>query len=97
MNMLRTIRLDPSDTFVFPQAAEPGEWAVTGSFLFWNRDVAALTGKERAAFRSGFAGVDSLGSNSQGFVSIERHDASRSRKIIARLIQRGPAHPKQVP
>lgn len=59
--MLRTIRLDPSDTFVFPQAAEPGEWAVTGSFLFWNRDVAALTGKERAAFRSGFAGVDSLG------------------------------------
>jgi hypothetical protein len=59
--MLRTIRLDPSDTFVFPVAAEPGEWAVTGSFLFWGRDVAALTGKERAAFRSGFVGVGSLG------------------------------------
>ncbi len=59
--MLRTIRLDPSDTFVFPLAAEPGEWAVTGSFLFWGRDVGSLAGKERAAFRSGFVGVDSLG------------------------------------
>lgn len=59
--MLRTIRLDPSDTFVFPLAAEPGEWAVTGTFLFWGRDVAGLAGKERAAFRSGFVGVASLG------------------------------------
>lgn len=61
MKMLRTIRLDPSDSFVFPIAAAPGEWAVTGSFLFWGRDPATLTGKERAAFRAGFAGVDSLG------------------------------------
>lgn len=61
MKLLRTIRLDPSDSFVFPRAAEPGEWAVTGSFLFWGRDPATLTGKERAAFRSGFVGVDSLG------------------------------------
>ncbi len=61
MKMLRTIRLDPSDTFVFPVAAEPGEWAVTGTFLFWGRDVEALAGKERAAFRSGFVGVSSLG------------------------------------
>lgn len=59
--MLRTIRLDPSDTFVFPEAAEPGEWAVTGTFLFWRRDVAGLAGKERAAFRAGFVGVASLG------------------------------------
>ncbi|MFX6803743.1 DUF6505 family protein, partial [Acinetobacter baumannii] len=27
MKLLRTIRLDPSDTFVFPRVAEPGEWA----------------------------------------------------------------------
>ena len=50
----RTIRLDPSDTFVFARAAEAGEWAVTGSFLFVDADVAALTGKARAAFRAGF-------------------------------------------
>ena len=57
----RTIRLDPSDTFVFDEPAEPGEWAVTGSFLFWDADLASLTGKARAAFRSGFVGVRSLG------------------------------------
>lgn len=61
MKLLRTIRLDPSDSFVFPRAAEPGEWAVTGSFLFWGRDPGTLSGKERAAFRAGFVGVDSLG------------------------------------
>ncbi|HVD73162.1 MAG TPA: DUF6505 family protein, partial [Xanthobacteraceae bacterium] len=27
MKLLRTIRLDPSDTFVFERAADPGEWA----------------------------------------------------------------------
>ena len=57
----RTLRLDPSDTFVFDHAAEPGEWAVTGSFLFLDGDIAALTGRARAAFRSGFVGVRSLG------------------------------------
>lgn len=61
MKLLRTIRLDPSDTFVFPRAAEPGEWAVTGSFLFWGRDPADFAGKERAAFRAGFVGVESFG------------------------------------
>jgi hypothetical protein len=61
MKLPRTIRLDPSDTLVFDRAAEPGEWAVTGSFLFWDTDVAALSGKARAAFRAGFVGVRSLG------------------------------------
>src|SRR5450631_1050598 len=57
----RTIRLDPSDTFVFERAAEPGEWAVSGAFVFWNTDAAALEGKARSAFRGGFLGVASLG------------------------------------
>jgi hypothetical protein len=61
MKLLRTIRLDPSDTFVFERAAEPGEWAVPGAFMFWNVDPAAMVGKERAALRSGFLGVASLG------------------------------------
>jgi len=61
VKLLRTIRLDPSDTFVFEQAAEPGEWAVSGAFVFWNTDPAALEGKARSAFRSGFLGVASLG------------------------------------
>jgi hypothetical protein len=61
LKLPRTIRLDPSDTFVFAQPAEPGEWAVTGSFMFWERDLSDLAPKERAAFRAGFVGVDSLG------------------------------------
>ena len=61
MKLLRTIRLDPSDTFVFDQPATPGEWAVSGSFVFWNADIASLAAKERAAFRAGFLGVETLG------------------------------------
>src|SRR5262249_11228142 len=61
MKLLRTIRRDPSDTFVFERAAEPGEWAVSGAFMFWNSDPATLEGKSRAAFRAGFLGVNSLG------------------------------------
>src|SRR5205085_1615731 len=61
MKLLRTIRLDPSDAFVFERAAEPGEWAVSGAFIFWDADPAAMEGRERAAFRSGFLGVQSLG------------------------------------
>ncbi len=61
MKLLRTIRLDPSDTFVFARAAEPGEWAVSGAFVFSDDDPGALEGKVRAAFRSGFLGVQSLG------------------------------------
>jgi hypothetical protein len=61
MKLLRTIRLDPSDTFVFEQAAEPGEWAVSGAFVFWEDDPAGLEGKARSAFRGGFLGVQSVG------------------------------------
>jgi hypothetical protein len=61
MKLLRTIRLDPSDTFVFERAAEPGEWAVPGAFAFVGTDPATLEGKARTAFRSGFLGISSLG------------------------------------
>ena len=61
MKLLRTIRLDPSDTFVFDTASEPGEWAVSGSFIFLNEDVTKLDGRARSAFRSGFLGVQSWG------------------------------------
>ncbi len=61
MKLLRTIALDPSDTFVFDAPAEPGEWAVSGAFRFCDRDPATLSGKDRSAFRSGFLGVKSWG------------------------------------
>jgi len=61
VKLLRTIRLDPSDTFVFERAAEPGEWAVSGAFMFADADPDTLEGKSRAAFRGGFLGVASFG------------------------------------
>jgi len=61
MKALRTIRLDSSDTFVFEHAAQPGEWAVSGAFVFASVDPSKLKGKARAAFRSGFLGIDTLG------------------------------------
>jgi len=61
VKLLRTIRLDPSDTFVFDKAAEPGEWAVSGGFVFFAADPEQLSGKARAAFRGGFLGIGSLG------------------------------------
>lgn len=61
MALPRTLRLDPSDTVVFARAAEPGEWAVPGGFVFWDEDASALAGKRRQAFRSGFLGLGSFG------------------------------------
>ena len=59
--LLRTIRLDASDGFVFERAAAAGEWAVPGAFEFWPADAATLKGRERQAFRAGFLGVTSFG------------------------------------
>lgn len=61
MKLLRTIQLDASNSFVFDRAAVPGEWAVSGAFAFLNRDIPALRGKIRTAFRAGFLGIGSLG------------------------------------
>ena len=74
MKLLRTIRLDPSDTFVFAKAAEAGEWAVPGSFMFISDrsldvDLEEMGPKQRAAFRSGFLGVTSFGWSTLAIVS----------------------------
>jgi hypothetical protein len=61
VKLLRTVRADTSDTFVFGHAAAPGEWAVSGAFAFARLDPGTLQGKTRAEFRSGFLGLSSLG------------------------------------
>lgn len=61
LKLPRAIRLDPSDTFVFEKAAEPGEWVVSGSFLFDGSEVANLPPKMRTAFRGGFLGTRTFG------------------------------------
>lgn len=87
MKLLRTIRLDPSDTFVFDRAAAPGEWAVSGAFAFWASDPATLQGKARSAFRSGFLGVESLGwSTLVQIVEASRDDRSGLVELLARRL-----------
>ena len=86
MKLLRTIRLDPSDTFVFERAAEPGEWAVSGGFVFFGADAERLAGKARAAFRSGFLGVESLGWST--LVQIVDASESEHAALVDRLAQR---------
>ena len=85
MKLMRTIRLDPSDTFVFDPPAEPGEWAVSGAFAFWNSDPASLEGKARTAFRSGFLGVETLGWST--LVQIVEASADDRASLVAMLAQ----------
>ncbi len=57
---LKTIRFDASDTFSFPFAAQPDEWAVSGAFAFADTEPGALTGKPRQAFTNGLLGLTSF-------------------------------------
>ena len=61
MKLARTIRLDVSDANVFPTAAEPGEWAITGTFAFADEDPANWDNKQKIAFRDGWFGTESFG------------------------------------
>jgi hypothetical protein len=80
VKLLRTIRLDPSDTFVFQSAAEPGEWAVCGTFAFWDADPSTLEGKARAQFRAGFLGIETLGWSTLVQV-VEATEADRAAEV----------------
>jgi hypothetical protein len=90
MKLIRTIRLDTSDTFVFERAAEPGEWAVSGAFVFWHADAAKLQGKARSAFRGAFLGVNSLGWST--LVQIVEASAADRATVVERLAQQLIAH-----
>ena len=90
LKLPRTIRLDPSDTFVFERAAEPGEWAVSGAFVFWNLDPAGLGQKARVALRSGLLGIDSLGWSTLAIVT-EATEADREamvERLAAQLLKK---------
>ncbi|MFN3890431.1 MAG: DUF6505 family protein [Beijerinckiaceae bacterium] len=84
MKLPRVIRLDPSDTFIFERAAEPGEWAVSGAFLFAGCDPEQMGAKERHAFRSGFLGAGSLGFSTLVTVSLaSEEDRAQAVKTLA--------------
>jgi hypothetical protein len=80
--LLRTIRLDASDTIVFERAAAAGEWAVPGTFMFWDDDAPALAGRRRQAFRAGFLGLSSFGWSTLAVV-VEASAAERATAIAS--------------
>jgi hypothetical protein len=66
MKFARTVRLDVSDRNVFDTPAEPGEWAVTGTFeflhgVFADGAPAEWGAKQQLAFKSGWMGLGSFG------------------------------------
>jgi hypothetical protein len=90
VKLLKTVRADTSDTFVFDEAAEAGEWAISGAFMFANLDSATLSGKRRTAFRSGFLGINSFGWSTLARI-VEASEEQRStavEQLAARLVER---------
>ena len=90
MKFPRTIRLDISDANAFPLAAEPEEWAVTGTFAFADTDPAAMTNKEQLAFRNGWLGTESFGRSTFVQVAVipDNEFEDVVRKLAARLFER---------
>jgi hypothetical protein len=82
LKLPRAIRLDPSDTFVFDRTAEPGEWVVSGAFMFHGRDFEGLTAKEKVAFRSGWLSIESFGWSTLAIVT-EMTSAEREKALRA--------------
>ena len=81
MKLPRTLQLDPSDKFVFERTAEPGEWAVSGAFVFAPSDPETLSHKARVALRSGFLGVESLGWST--LVEVAEGDGDHVARLLA--------------
>lgn len=83
MKFPRSIRLDSSDLNVFHRAAEPGEWAVPGSFAFIERDPAGFSNKDKIAFQGGWLGTQSFGWSS--LVEVAEIDAPSLLDVVGRL------------
>lgn len=63
MKLPRTIRMDPSDGRIFDPAAEPGEWAIPGTFRFVDMTPDEMDKKTQLAFKSSWMGLTSFGSS----------------------------------
>ena len=85
MKFLKTIRFDPSDSFVFEKAAEPDEWAIPGGFVFAASTEDALAGKSRQAFSNGFLSLETFGHST--FVSVTEVSGERIDTLTRRLAQ----------
>lgn len=89
MKLPRTIRLDPSDGRVFHNAAEPGEWAITGTFSFVDAQLEEMDKKDQLAFTSGWMGTGSFGYSTfvQVTVAPEAEAEAATRALALHLFQ----------
>ena len=83
MRFFRTVRLDRDEHQAFAAAAEPGEWAVSGGFVFSDREHAMLMGKDLAAFRGGFLGTGSFGWSSR--IEVQEIPEADYEAVVERL------------
>ncbi|MBX2805008.1 MAG: hypothetical protein KTR19_03455 [Hyphomicrobiales bacterium] len=83
MKFFRTIRFDPSDSFVFEHAAEPEEWAIPGGFAFSDAQETDLAGKRKQAFSNGFLSLESFGHAT--FVSVTSIEEAQIAILAERL------------
>lgn len=86
----RVIRLDESDNRVYEPPSIPGEWAVSGSFAFIDRDPALLRGKPAQAFRNAFLGTESFGWST--LVAVEEIGIVEYAAVLDRLATYFAAH-----
>ncbi|MEJ2060434.1 MAG: DUF6505 family protein [Gammaproteobacteria bacterium] len=82
-SLLRIIQLDDSDQRVYDPPAQPGEWAVPGSFSFWDADPESMDGPELQAFAHGFLGTLSFGRGT--LVQIAEISAEELEEVTRRL------------
>ena len=80
--LLRSIRFDASDSHVFPKAAGPDEWAISGAFAFAGLEERPR-GKARQAFVNGFLSLESFGWVT--FVTVADCPASERAAVLERL------------
>ena len=83
MKFARTLRLDASDAQVFPLAAAPEEWAVTGTFAFAHDDPTDWSRKDQLAFKSGWLGTESFGRST--FVQVAVIPDAQAEAVVRRL------------
>lgn len=85
MHFPRVVRLDDSDERVYDAAADPGEWAVPGAFVFLEVELENEDGKTREAFRHGFLGVESFGWST--LVTVDEISLAEYAAVVERLAQ----------
>ena len=83
--LLRTIRFDATDEFVFATAAGPDEWSVSGAFAFGHLSADDLTGKVRQEFANGFLSLQSFGRST--FTCVAEITASELESMTSNLAQ----------